>query len=147
LILFSWLIVDWRHDTSCCCFALLKMAASTRDFYIAGNQLVGRSGKRLGNLLPGGPEDLRFRSHFGGPVALASRAWSKMIVSAILPPNLRSLRNYLMALMFMATYPKSEKKFCDNVGGIDPKTMHKCIDPYVDALFELNFEVVSLLFE
>ena len=85
--------------------------------------------------------------HFGGPVALASRAWSKMIVSAILPPNLRSLRNYLMALMFMATYPKSEKKFCDNVGGIDPKTMHKCIDPYVDALFELNFEVVSLLFE
>jgi hypothetical protein len=55
------------------------MAASTRDFYIAGNQLVGHSGKGLGSLLPGGPEDLRFRSNFGCPVALAARAWSKMI--------------------------------------------------------------------
>ena len=50
---------------------------------------------------------------------------------------------YLMALMFMCTYPKSEKKFCDNLGGIDPKTMHKRIDPYVDALFVLNFDIVS----
>jgi hypothetical protein len=45
--------------------------------------------------------------------------------------------------MFMCTYPKSEKKFCDNLEGIDPKTMHKWINPYVDALFELNFEVAS----
>jgi hypothetical protein len=93
---------------------------------------------------PGGPEDLLFCSKFGGPVALAARAaWLKTIVCAILPPNLRSLRNYLMAPMFMCTYPKSEKKFCDNLGGIDPKTMHKWINPYVDALFELNFEVAS----
>lgn len=29
------------------------------------------------------------------------------------------------------------------LGGIDVKMMHKHIEPYVDALFKLNYDVVS----
>ena len=32
---------------------------------------------------------------------------------------------------------------CAMLGGINIKTIHKRIEPYVDALFELNYDVVS----
>lgn len=49
----------------------------------------------------------------------------------------------MSVLMFMFIYAKSDKAMCAMREGIDIKMMHKCIKPYVDALFELNYEVVS----
>jgi hypothetical protein len=51
-----------------------------------------------------------------------------------------SFTNYLGALLFMFGYPL-EKQMCSLMVVTDP--MHRCIEPYVDALFELNYEVVS----
>ena len=116
---------------------------SVHDFYVTAQRLQGRSGKTLGLLLPGAPEDLRFRSHYGGSVKLVRTAWIKMINLGHLPPTCRSLVDYLSALMFMFIYPKSGKSLCAMLGGIDIKTMHKCINPYADALFELNYDVVN----
>lgn len=116
---------------------------SVHDFYVTAQRLQGRSGKTLGSLLPGAQEDLRFRSHFGGSVKLVRTAWIKMINLGHLPPTCRSLVDYLSALMFMFVYPKSGKSMSTLLGGIDVKTLHKRIEPYVDALFELNYDVVS----
>ena len=66
-----------------------------------------------------------------------------MINLGHLPPTCRSLVDYLSALMFMFIYLKSGKSMCAMLGGINIKTIHKRIEPYVDALFELNYDVVS----
>ena len=101
---------------------------TVHDFYVTSQRLQGRSGKMLGLLLPGAPEDLRFRSHFGGSVKLVRKAWIKMIELGHLPPTSRSLVDYLSALMFMFIYAKSDKAMCAMLGGIDIKTMHKRVE-------------------
>jgi hypothetical protein len=53
-----------------------------------------------------------------------------------------SLSHFLGALLFMYGYPL-EKQMCSHMGVPDPRTMHNRIEPYVDALFELNNKVMS----
>jgi len=38
---------------------------SVEDAYCEGQRVMGRSGNTLGTLLPGSPEDKRFRGYFG----------------------------------------------------------------------------------
>ena len=72
-----------------------------------------------------------------------------MIKLGHLSPTLRSLADYLSDLMlmfmFMFIYPKSSKTIHAMLGRIDVKMMHNCNQLYVDALFELNYEVVSVV--
>ena len=53
--------------------------------------------------------------------------------------------HYLWALMFMKIY-SSETALCAHAGGVDPKTFQKWIWPFILALAELEYTVVSLLF-
>jgi hypothetical protein len=39
---------------------------------------MGRANRRLGKLLPGLPEDLRFRGHFGVSAEVAVEVWEMM---------------------------------------------------------------------
>ena len=112
-----------------------------RDIYLAGQRIQLREGKKLGTLLPGGPEDGRFRAAFGGPASLARRAWT--LIQPLLSDDHKVLEHFLLALKYMKVYSKSDKEFCASVGGMDTKTLHKRIAPYVDALFELNYDEVS----
>jgi hypothetical protein len=117
---------------------------SIREIYLAAQPLLRRDGKKLGSLVPGSQEDDRFRGAFGSSVSVVADAWRRIQPLLELEggggPN---LQHFLSSLMFLYVYPKNEKTMCILMGGIDPKTMHKRIDPYHDALFELNYSVVS----
>ena len=51
---------------------------SVNDAYHKGQKVMGRANRRLGKLLPGLPEDLRFRGHFGVSAEVAVEAWEMM---------------------------------------------------------------------
>ena len=112
------------------------------EAYREGKELMGRSKRRLGVLTPGGPEDARFRSFFGASVVVVLTAWHGMAEHDLLPDGL-GFKYYLWALLFMAVYPKSEAALCAHLGGCDPKTARAKMWPYIFALDELSFHVVS----
>ena len=89
---------------------------TVEDAYLEGKTLMRRGGKELGVLTPGGPEDIRFRSFFGGSVEAILDAWHRMAALGLLPPDLLFL-HYLWALMFMCLYPKNEAELCTLCGG------------------------------
>ena len=110
--------------------------------YHEGKELMRRGGHRLGVLTPGGPEDVRFRGFFGANVATVIDAWKQMEGEGLLPVDL-FFRHFLWALLFMCLYPKNEHELCALVGGHDPKTVRAKTWPFIFALYELNFYVVS----
>lgn len=81
-----------------------------------------------------------WKINFGCSAFVARKAW--IMIQPLLDVANPSFTNYLGALMFMYGYPL-EKQMCSLMGVTDPRTMHRRIEPYVDALFELNYEVVS----
>ena len=58
-------------------------------------------------------------------------------------PNGGKLWYYLWALVFMVQYPKNKVALCSLLGSPDPKTARKWIWPFIEALYELGFYVVS----
>ena len=98
----------------------------------------------LGKLLPGSPEDLRFRGFFGVSAEVAVEAWELMDEQKCLPSDPLFL-HYLWALAFMRTYPANDEALSRVVGGSDPKTIHKYMWPYIDSIFELDEVLVSRL--
>ena len=96
----------------------------------------------MGHLAPGGPEDVRFCSFFGMGVGVVIASWHLMAEHDLLPPDQLFLR-YLWTLIFMCLYPKNEAELCTLTGGKDPKTVRKNTWPYIYALYELNYYVVS----
>jgi len=110
--------------------------------YREGKELMRRGGHRLGVLTPGGPEDIRFRGFFGANVATVIDAWKRMEQHGLLPAELLFV-HYLWALLFMCLYPKNEHELCALVGGYDTKTVRAKTWPFIFALYELNYYVVS----
>ncbi len=51
-----------------------------------GQRVIGQTGYMLGTLLPGSPEDTRFRGYFGGSAEVAVEAWEMMEELDCLPP-------------------------------------------------------------
>ena len=116
--------------------------SGVEEAYREGKKLMGRSEKRLGVLTPGGAEDVRFRSFFGAGVVVVLTAWHGMAEHDLLPDGL-GFQHYLWALLFMAVYPKSEAALCAHLGGRDPKTVREKTWPFIFALDELSYHVVS----
>jgi hypothetical protein len=52
-----------------------------------GQKVMGQANRRLGKLLPGFPEDLRFCGYFGLSAAVAVEAWEMMDKHNCLPPD------------------------------------------------------------
>ncbi len=103
---------------------------------------MGREARRLGKLLPGSPEDLRFRGFFGVLAEVAVETWQLMDGHNFLPPDPQFL-HYLWALAFMRTYPPNDKALSRSVGGSNPKMIHKYMWSYIDSIFELDEILVS----
>ena len=104
---------------------------------------MSRAGKRLGNITIGGPEDRRFRSFFGAGVTVVLLGWQKMKDQGLIPER-GLVVHYLWALMFMKLY-SNEAALCGHAGGVDPKTFRKWIWPFIRAISELEYTVVSCI--
>ena len=103
---------------------------------------MNRAGKNLATLTAGGPEDCHFRSFFGCSVTVFLIAYNMLIENGLLPSN-GKFCHYFWALLFMKLYPRNETELCSLLGGIDPKTMRKWVWPFIDAISELQYSVVS----
>jgi hypothetical protein len=118
----------------------METAISLFAVYRAAQPFQNQHGMDIGDIRHGSVEDKRFRGFFGCSAVVARKAW--IMIQPLLDVARPSFTNYLGALMFMYGYPL-EKQMCSLMGVTDPRTMHRRIEPYVDALFELNYEVVS----
>ncbi len=90
---------------------------------------MNRRGNKLGVLLPGSPEDIRFHGYFGLSAEVALEAWEMMEELDCLPPSPRLQHSYLWALAFMRLYPENDKALSSTLGGSDAKTIRKYIWP------------------
>lgn len=104
--------------------------------------MMGRTGHTLGTLLPGSPEDTRFRGYFGVSAEVVVKAWEMMGEHDCLPPS-PQFEHYLWALAFMRLYPANDKALLTMLGGSDPKTIRKYIWPMIKSIFDLEGVVVS----
>jgi hypothetical protein len=124
-------------------FFCKRNQVTIQEAYVTGQKVMGRSGRKLGELLSGSPEDLRFRAFFGVSAQVAVTAWSMMEDHSVLPPNPKFI-HFLWALAFMRTYPANDTTLSCLLGGSDPKTISKYVWPLIESLFELNETVVSI---
>jgi hypothetical protein len=111
--------------------------------YVTRQKVMGQENQRLGKLLPGSPEDLRFRAFFGVPAQVSVTAWNMMEDFSVLLPNSKFL-HFLWTLAFMRTYPANDTTLSCLLGGSDTKTTSKYVWPFIQSLFELNETVVSM---
>jgi hypothetical protein len=118
-----------------------RKQVTINDAYVYGQEVMGRANRRLGTLLVGSPEDLRFRAFFGVSAEVAVEAWGMMAEHNFLPPNPNFL-HYLWALAFMRLYPANDTALSAMLGGKDPKTINKYVWPYIQSLFGLTEIVV-----
>ena len=81
------------------CFACTRKQVTVQEAYVAGQKVMGRASRKLGKLLPGSPEDLRFRAFFGVSTQVAVTAWSLMEDHNVLPPNPKFV-HFLWTLAF-----------------------------------------------
>jgi len=105
--------------------------------------VMGRTIPNLGILLPGSPEDRRFRALFGASAQVVVDVWKLMETHELLPED-PQLCHLLWALAFMCIYPKNDKALSELLGKKDPKTINKYMWPFIWAVFELDDYVVSL---
>jgi hypothetical protein len=122
-------------------FATAKQV-TINEAYLIGQRVMGREARRLGKLLPGSSEDLRFHGFFGVLAEVAVEAWQLMDGHNFLPPDPQFL-HYLWALAFMQTYPPNNKVLSRSLRGSDPKTIHKYMWSYINSIFELDEILVS----
>lgn len=114
------------------------------DVYLLGKEMMNRAGRRLGKLSAGGPEDRRLRSFFGVGVVVLLDGWVRMKEQDLIPVG-GMFFHYLWALMFMKIY-STEAAMCGHAGGVDPKTFRKWIWPFIYALSDLEYTVVSVYY-
>ena len=109
-----------------------------KDFMNRGQHKLGKLGHRT-------PEDVRFREFYGAPAVVVLDAWNKLVFIALVPEG-GWFFHLLWALMFLKLYDR-EHDLCANAGGscgaVDPKTFRKWSRPFVTALAELQYSVVS----
>ena len=79
-------IICSHSSLLCCMFFCTRNQVTVEEAYVAGQKVMGRANQRLGKLLSGSPEDLRFRAFFGVSAQVAVTAWSMMEVHMFSPP-------------------------------------------------------------
>jgi hypothetical protein len=119
-----------------------RKQVTVANAYATGQKVMGRANLRLGKLLPGSPEDLRFHAFFGVSAQVSVTAWDMMENHSVLPPTPEFL-HFLWALAFMRTYPANDTTLSSLLGGRDPKTMSKYMWPFIHSIFALNEWLVS----
>ncbi len=106
---------------------------------------MNRGTHQLGKLDKNAPEDMRFCTFYGVLAIAVLDAWRKLTYHALVPKG-EWFFHLLWALMFMKLYV-TEPDMCANAGGscgdVDPRTFRKWVWPFIEALAELQYKVVS----
>ena len=114
-----------------------------------GKLFMNRGPQKLGKLGKNSPEDTRFRAFYGASANAVLDAWNKLTLHALVPKG-GWFFHLLWALMFMKLYG-TESDMCANASGtcgaVDPKTLRKWVWPFIKALAELQYKVVSDQFD
>jgi hypothetical protein len=85
---------------------LYKRKQTIETAYANGQAVMGRANHKLGKLLPGSPEDRRFRAFFGVSAQVSVTAWMMMEEENFLPPN----PNFLHVCL--GERPQDDKQVC-----------------------------------
>ena len=113
------------------------------DFMPLAMEIQNRATCRIGTDLM---EARRFREFFGTSLVVVEQIWELLERESLLPDGCDP-KHLLWALHFMKVYPK-QSPGCSVVGGsgeaVDPKTHHKWVWMFLDAIAELSGEVVSI---
>ena len=113
------------------------------DFMPLAMEIQNRATRRIGTDLM---EARRFREFFGTSLVVVEQIWELLERESLLPDGCDP-KHLLWALHFMKVYPK-QSPGCSVVGGsgeaVDPKTHHKWVWMFLDAIAELSGEVVSI---
>ena len=113
------------------------------DFMPLAMEIQNRATCRIGTDLM---EARRFREFFGTSLVVVEQIWELLERESLLPDGCNP-KHLLWALQFMKVYPK-QSPGCSVVGGsgeaVDPKTHHKWVWMFLDAIAELSGEVVSI---
>ncbi len=99
------------------------------EVFLLGKEMMGRAGKRLGQITKGGTEDVRFRQFFGISATTVLCAWSKLQHEGLVTDGIY-FYHFLWTLMFMKIYAKEKHMFA-LVGGVNPKTFRKYVWPLI----------------
>ena len=112
---------------------------------IMGKDMMNRGGKKLGSSAQNGSEDRRFREVFGVSATVVFESWHRLLHYGLVPA-LGKFFHMMWAFMFMKLY-NTETALCSYASGegaVDPKTFRKWVWPFIEALDELGYYVVSL---
>jgi hypothetical protein len=109
-----------------------------QDMFDAGRDMMNRHDKCMRAV---GTEDRDFRELFGVGPMVALTAWN-MLASLSLVPEGGALKHFLWTLCFMKVYAKQGPMsiLCN---GADHKTIHKWVWQFMEALADLEPDVVS----
>ena len=88
-------------------------------------------------------EDRRFREFFGCSAVVAISVWRRLEMGSQVPDGC-TLKHLLWSLVFMKVYPK-QQVMCTLVNVFDPKTFKSRVWGMIEAVSNLETEVVSVL--
>ena len=134
--------VPSNDDSSISDDELGHMLTPLPDFKALARDIQNRNNCRVGTDFI---EARHFREFFGTSVSIVKHVW-KMLENDFLLPDGCGPKHLLWALHFMKVYPK-QSAGCSTVGAsegaVDPKTHRKWVWAFMDAIAELEYEVVS----
>jgi hypothetical protein len=113
------------------------------DFMVLARDIQNRGARRIGT----DPMEARhFREFFGISIVVVEKVWELLERDSILPEG-SDPKHLLWALYFMKVYPK-QGPGCAVVGAshgaVAPKTYHKWVWAFIDAIADLLDVVVRL---
>ena len=118
------------------------MLAPVPDFITLARDIQNRTNHIIGTDLM---EARHFREFFGTSLVVVEKVWALLENNFLLPDGC-SPKHLLWALHFMKVYPK-QSVGCSTVGAIegavDPKTHRKWVWAFIEAIAEVQDEVVS----
>ena len=112
------------------------------DFQTLARDVQNRVDRRAGT---DQMEDRRFREFFGTSLRVVEIIWTMLETESLLPDGC-SPKHLLWALHFMKVYPKQAQGCAivgASAGAVDPKTHHNWVWAFMNAIAELQDEVVS----
>ena len=108
------------------------------DFEIEGSKIMKRSKKSFSSFIR------RFRSHFGTTPTICLVIWERLDPYETILPTYRRVKfkHLLWALLFMKVYGTEELH--TSLTGVDEKTFRKWSWIFIDAIADLECEVVNV---
>jgi hypothetical protein len=113
--------------------------------YITGQKVMGQGNQRLGKLLLGLPEDLRFCGFFSVSAQILVTVGEIMENHSFLPPQ-SQVPPFFVGTCIHANISCKRHHSLAFAGGSDPEAISKHVWPFIQSLFLLNKAVVNIFY-